>query len=667
MAFKIADGYVEIHAEPDRASARRSAKTVADEAESIGRSNSGNFWRWLFKVDPGLMRLIEAPLGAIFGSPVMFAGAAALAGILSGVLSAALSSAILLGVGGGLIAAGAFALRKNEELKKTWKSGLEEINKSMSRAAQPLLKPLMDGINYFVSRFKGLEPSFKRLFGLTGGLIKPSVDILMGLIQGMLPGLERAMPGIQTIFDTLAKHMPGLGTAIGDFIATIASNGPLIERVMGLLITWLEIFFKVLGPVLLEGMRSFAVAADMWNAFTDAVVKGVNWIGDTWGKIPGWWDASWGAVSGFFKDLWKDISGFFTNLGSGSSDAWKSTTESIKTTWQGVLDWFGALPGKIQGFVASIPGHIGQAFITAFDNIFYIIGFGFGLIVQAFTNLPSTIWNVTQTGLALVIGLFTAAGSAMVENVKTSFNWIKETVTGAFNWMTNFVQRAWAQTILNTSNAVKSVVTFIALLPANLYKFAREAWSKLMTAFVNGGINAVNFAKALPGRILNAISSLKGSMGNAGKDAIRGLVNGIESMMGWAVDIARRAAGRIADGFKDALGIGSPSKVFADEVGRWIPAGIMMGVEKNMGAFDKFSAGLPDLLTGQRSLAPNPAPAPAPAGNTWNVSMTVEVSRLQELADVQAFLDGRLRDTSKSNTWAGNIYEAQGQYERSYR
>ena len=31
------------------------------------------------------------------------------------------------------------------------------------------------------------------------------------------------------------------------------------------------------------------------------------------------------------------------------------------------------------------------------------------------------------------------------------------------------------------------------------------------------------------------------------------------------------------------MGIGSPSKVFADQIGRWIPAGIAAGIEANSG------------------------------------------------------------------------------------
>jgi phage-related protein len=68
----------------------------------------------------------------------------------------------------------------------------------------------------------------------------------------------------------------------------------------------------------------------------------------------------------------------------------------------------------------------------------------------------------------------------------------------------------------------------------------------------------------------------------AGRDIINGVKNGILGAISGAVAAARNAAKQIVDGFKSALKIGSPSKVMADEVGRWIPAGIGDGITDNM-------------------------------------------------------------------------------------
>jgi hypothetical protein len=68
----------------------------------------------------------------------------------------------------------------------------------------------------------------------------------------------------------------------------------------------------------------------------------------------------------------------------------------------------------------------------------------------------------------------------------------------------------------------------------------------------------------------------------AGRDVVHGLISGITGMAGAVVDEAKRIGSNIVGGFKSAMGIGSPSRVMADEVGRWIPAGIAVGITRGM-------------------------------------------------------------------------------------
>ena len=58
--------------------------------------------------------------------------------------------------------------------------------------------------------------------------------------------------------------------------------------------------------------------------------------------------------------------------------------------------------------------------------------------------------------------------------------------------------------------------------------------------------------------------------------------NGICNAAGWFRRQVQSFFSGIVDGVKGALGIHSPSKVFADEIGKWIPPGIGVGIEAEM-------------------------------------------------------------------------------------
>lgn len=66
-----------------------------------------------------------------------------------------------------------------------------------------------------------------------------------------------------------------------------------------------------------------------------------------------------------------------------------------------------------------------------------------------------------------------------------------------------------------------------------------------------------------------------------GSNIIQGIWNGIMSAKDWLINKVRNLASSILQGMKDALGIHSPSKVFQEEVGKWIPEGVAIGIEAN--------------------------------------------------------------------------------------
>ena len=67
-----------------------------------------------------------------------------------------------------------------------------------------------------------------------------------------------------------------------------------------------------------------------------------------------------------------------------------------------------------------------------------------------------------------------------------------------------------------------------------------------------------------------------------GKDIIDGLVKGIKNAANRVWDAISDVCSDAFESAKEFFDIGSPSKLMADEIGRWIPAGIAEGIEDNM-------------------------------------------------------------------------------------
>lgn len=122
---------------------------------------------------------------------------------------------------------------------------------------------------------------------------------------------------------------------------------------------------------------------------------------------------------------------------------------------------------------------------------------------------------------------------------------------------------------------------------------------------LKGGITTLTNAilggfKELPNKITSKLGSLKtifsaGSFKSIGQNIVNGIILGVESKSSALVAALQKLASKALKAAKKKLKIKSPSKVFADQVGQWIPAGIAEGIESNMSMVGDSLSGITNM------------------------------------------------------------------------
>jgi tape measure domain-containing protein len=115
-----------------------------------------------------------------------------------------------------------------------------------------------------------------------------------------------------------------------------------------------------------------------------------------------------------------------------------------------------------------------------------------------------------------------------------------------------------------------------------------DAGFEILMALIDGIIDAlpdllktgVKLIKDLASELL---AKAPGMLKDVGEAVVEGIWEGIKSLGDWLKEKVSGFFGGIVDWGKKALGINSPSRVIRDQVGRWIPAGLVDGIngEKN--------------------------------------------------------------------------------------
>lgn len=160
------------------------------------------------------------------------------------------------------------------------------------------------------------------------------------------------------------------------------------------------------------------------------------------------------------------------------------------------------------------------------------------------------------------------------------------------------------------------------------------AAGQLIAGLAQGLIEAI---PRLIGRLPEIISAivnglLKGlaAIGMVGQQLVEGLWNGIKNAGQWLYDKLSGWVSNIIGWIKGFLGIHSPSKVFADEIGKFIPPGITLGVEQAM------PRAMRDMGEELSALATLPLPS---GGTTTNMGGVVINVYGAEGQDVNALAD----------------------------
>jgi hypothetical protein len=188
----------------------------------------------------------------------------------------------------------------------------------------------------------------------------------------------------------------------------------------------------------------------------------------------------------------------------------------------------------IRDIVETVVGAIMGAWHIFGDNIMTYLGGVFKVVQSIIETYINVIANIIRFVLAVINGDWGKAWDAIKGIVSAVFEGIKGVISGALQAITGIIGGIY--------NALKLAAT---------------------TAF---------------GAITEAIKSIVGGMFNIGADIISGIIDGIKSMAGKLIDVIKSTVtDALPDFVKDALGIHSPSRVFAD-IGKQIPAGMVEGI-----------------------------------------------------------------------------------------
>lgn len=433
-------------------------------------------------------------------------------------------------------------------------------------------------------------------------------------LKGALTTLGSALEGVGiTIYETfkepLTEAVNSAATGIQNLIKAF-NEGKLDKTLIAIgsalagVVTYMGIMkgYAIVTSVLSVG-KALLTAASMVKSFSGAlallqaaiaaiggpvtlVVAGISALVAAFVYL---WNTSDG-FRNFWIELWNNIKEF---TGTAIETIKNFFTQTIPQAIDNMILWFQTLPTRISEWLQQTITNVGE-WATNMWNKAIETGTNFiNAIVEFFSTLPARIGYFISFALVSVVkwgvDMWNKAGETGEKFIQNITTWFQQLPTKIKTWFDNTVQKAseWlssmkTKAVETGTQFINSIVGWFQQLPTKI-----KTWfDKTMLKVQNFKTDMINKAKET-GRefgkwLEDTLKDLPNKMKDIGKNIVDGVWKGIKNAKDWFMGNVKSFFGGIVDGAKAALGIHSPSREMRDEVGKWIPAGVEVGIKREM-------------------------------------------------------------------------------------
>ncbi|MFT0141338.1 hypothetical protein ACEK07_64510, partial [Alcanivoracaceae bacterium MT1] len=157
---------------------------------------------------------------------------------------------------------------------------------------------------------------------------------------------------------------------------------------------------------------------------------------------------------------------------------------------------------------------------------------------------------------------------------------IPEGLEGGIEQGTPKVEKASSKMAEKSIQATKA--TLDSNSPSKVFKgIGGDITDGMILGLNNGTAKVIQAINKLNKSVVDPFKNTRSEFNSIGKDAMSGLNQGLLAGRAQVLSTARSIANSVASTMKSALKIHSPSRLMRDDVGKWIPEGIALGIKDN--------------------------------------------------------------------------------------
>ena len=402
----------------------------------------------------------------------------------------------------------------------------------------------------------GLSSSAGTLASVASGMTILSTSLM--IISGVIPTVNAALESMSTSIGNISPNIQSVSTAFQLLSTPISILASTLGGVAG-------------GFIILSGQLTLTKASldGIVDSFT-SIQNGVTILSNNIGSVGPTID-SLGTSLTVAKDSLVNFGAELTNSSNGFMQLGTGATIGMDSMNTAVMVGMGIVQSTMLTSIGLLAGAVTEGFI---------------LVSSAVQNSMGMVTTAVQTGMQGVVTTISSDMGIVASQMSASLGGVVDVVTSSMSRVSGSIQGAMSQVIGTIQNASSQMSGTFNNLSSSAQSTISNMMSNLVSHIQSGMSSANSIVNSNMGSIISTISSYSGSASssgyNIGYNISAGIANGIWANVGSIESAAQRIINKANEAARAAAQIHSPSRLFASSVGKFIPQGIAMGIDKEM-------------------------------------------------------------------------------------
>ena len=436
-------------------------------------------------------------------------------------------------------------------------------------ATAPVIQSLIESFNNLVNQISPIIDSLTNLIKTFGEQVKSILDSAKGVVESFGSVIRSVLDGVAGIFESMGNAAKNAGAGVKLMAQGVKM---LVDLNLGDLVGTLAATATGLAAIANSGIATAGSGLQQSGVGLSLIATSARAASVAMETLP----TALSALSTSINQLPNALTTAGTAMSTFATSAVASFS-SLSGAVSGITVLQSALIGLSSALVATMSAT--SAMTSGFSATAGVISSLGGVL----GTIPSQFSAISSSAMTANTSIMQLASSAPA--VASSFANISSSAVSAMSQLNSVIRSAMTQAVSQMSSSMQQMTNVVRQSASQMTQAGQQAGRGVSTGITNGIRSGIGSATSAMSSMVNSIRSagMRGvsTMRYVGSMISQGLASGMYSALGAVTAAANAIVAQAERAARARARIHSPSRLFRDNVGRYIAQGIAVGIEKN--------------------------------------------------------------------------------------